>query len=116
MSSYHQKRAHELYSHFTLLTFSLPVLINRIVASGKLVVLHFINCEIRFFKIVPNRMNRQSHIALSFYIFNTVESHTIYNSKSTWRGSGMCCDVLSELLSKFKELLIKHSCFVDWNL
>lgn len=92
------------------------MLINRTVASGKLVVLHFINCEIRFFKIVPNRMNRQSHIALSFHIFNTVESHTIYNSKSTsWRGSGRCYNVLSELLSKFKEL-IKHSCFVDWNL
>lgn len=109
-TSYEQPSSKESKQIIQLLYFtyiSLPVLINGIVASGKLVVLHFINCEIRYFKIVPNRMNKQSHIVLSVYIFNTVESHTIYNSTSTsWRGSGMCCDVLNELPSKFKELLI----------
>lgn len=75
---------------------SLPV--NRIVASRKLVVLHFIPCEIRVFKLVPysiNRNNKYSHIFIEFPYFQYGRNiYIFYNSKFTsWSGSGMWCDV-----------------------
>lgn len=81
MNRYCQKRALKLDSYSAFLT----VLIERIVASGKLVVLHLLIMRLNSLKLcLPvNGNDRQSHTLLSFYIFNTVGSHITYHSKAT---------------------------------
>lgn len=92
--------------------------INRTVASEKLVVWHFINYEIRFFKLRPyiiNTNNRHSHVSTRVSMpFSILQNYLFFTTPNPLHGGvGMWCGVNNKVLPFkttdyyliFKELL-----------